>query len=239
MKLHVKESLHQVETRIHYSFDLWTGPNRHAYLGPVGHWIDAQHQLRTGLLGLQRFQGAHTGENQAASFWKVICDFEVQHLIGKFTMDNASNNDTTLVYIAKYLKEIGITNFDPIGSRVRCFGHILNLCVKAFLWGEDINAFERNILLSEPGTIPDEISELPNWRKRGPLGKLHNILLFITRTPQRIVCFEDKVRLHNPHETVFIPKLGNVTHWSSDYKSLECAFRLREPIEDFVTQSIR
>jgi hypothetical protein len=42
-------------------------------------------------------------------------------------MDNASNNDTTLVYIAKYLNEIGITNFDPIGSRVKYFGHILNL----------------------------------------------------------------------------------------------------------------
>jgi hypothetical protein len=29
-------------------------------------------------------------------------------------MDNASNNDTTLVYIAKHLKEIGITNLDSL-----------------------------------------------------------------------------------------------------------------------------
>jgi hypothetical protein len=79
-------------------------------------------------------------------------------------------------------------------------------------------------LISELGTIPDAISELLNWRMLGPLGKLHNRLRYITRTPQWIDHFEDKVRLHNPHETVFIPKLGNVPRWSSDYQSLECAF---------------
>jgi len=236
MQLRIKDSLRLVTTRIHYSFDLWTAPNHRAYLGTVGHWIDESNQLRTALLGLRRFKGAHSGENQAQCFWNIVCEYEVQHLIGKFTMDNATNNDTALQFIRKHLEQIGITDFHPVQNRVRCFGHILNLCVKAFLWGYDVETIEREIGLGDD--YQEDLVELLRWRRMGPLGRLHNILIYITRTPQRIDRFEERVRAHNPDETVFIPKIGNITRWSSDYESLERAFRLREPINDFITQSI-
>jgi hypothetical protein len=33
--------------------------------------------------------------------------------------------------------------FDPVKCRLQCLGHIINLFVKAFLWGDDPETFER------------------------------------------------------------------------------------------------
>lgn len=52
--------------------------------------------------------------------------------IGYFTLDNASNNGTTMQYIARKLQEYEIF-FNPIERRLPCFGHVINLVVKAFL----------------------------------------------------------------------------------------------------------
>jgi hypothetical protein len=236
VRLHIKDSVCQVETRIHYSFDLWTAPNHRVYLGTVGHWIDKDNQPRTGLLGLRRFKGAHSGENQPQYFRNMICEYEVQHLIGKITMDNATNIDSALQLIADHLKQFGIHDFDQRYNPVHCFGHILNLCVKAFLWGHDVEAVEREI--AQGNDYQENLGELLRWRRKGPLERLHNILVYITCTPQRIDCFKDKVRVHNPDETVFIRIIRNVTRWSSDCVSLERGFRLREPMDDFITHNI-
>jgi len=150
-------------------------------------------------------------------------------------MDTATNTYIALLFIRKHLVHIGITDYHPVQNRVRCFGHILNLCLKAFLWGYDVETFEREIGLGDD--YQEDLVELLRWRRMEPLGRLQNILIYITRTPQRIDRFEEIVRAHNLDETVFIPKIGNITHWSSDYESLERAIRLREPINDSITQS--
>ena len=46
-------------------------------------------------------------------------------------MDNATNNDSALKALAK-----SIPSLDVRESRLRCFGHIVNLVVKAILYGE-------------------------------------------------------------------------------------------------------
>ena len=49
--------------------------------------------------------------------------------IAYFTLDNASNNDTGLEYIAEHLNEQDIP-FNAIKRRLRCFGHVIHLVVK-------------------------------------------------------------------------------------------------------------
>ena len=91
-------------------------------------------------------------------------------------MDNAANNDTALVFLSKRLQELGVY-FDPIEHRLRFIDHIINLVVKAFLYGENLEIIGR--------CEKDGGDDLWNWRVRGPYGRLRNIITYICWTPQR------------------------------------------------------
>jgi len=160
-------------SRIHFTFHIWTSPNHGAFFGVVTHWMDQTLRLHSTVLGMRRFKGRHTGENQAKHFWDIIKTYQITANIGYFTLDNASNNDTALKYIAKHLQELGL-EFNPTQRRLRCFGHIINLTVKALLWGINTDAFELEI--NSHRELQDETEGLEAWRQKGPLGKLHNII---------------------------------------------------------------
>ncbi|KAG0634853.1 hypothetical protein HOY80DRAFT_894180, partial [Tuber brumale] len=51
--------------------------------------------------------------------------------IGYFTLDDATNNDTAQEHIAKHLQGVRI-DFNSVLRRLQCFGHVINLVVKAF-----------------------------------------------------------------------------------------------------------
>ena len=53
-------------------------------------------------------------------------------------LDNISSND---VCVRKILTKLQ-PNLDPEKCRLRCFGHIVNLAAKAFLFGKDPESFE-------------------------------------------------------------------------------------------------
>ena len=154
-----------------------------AFLGAVGHWVDSAGILHGLLLGLQRFRGVHSGVNQAAHFWKVANNFNLTNKIGYFTLDNASNNGSALMETASFLLNINIV-FNPIKRRLRCFGHVINLVVKSFLWGIDIEAFQQELTQHKEEDSDQDLKEIAEWRKRGPMGKLHNICIWICQTPQ-------------------------------------------------------
>lgn len=124
---------------------------------------------------------------------------------------------------------------------MRCFGHIINLVVKGFLWGEDWEAFECEV--NSECEVGGVSRALKIWRKRGPLGKLHNISTWILRTPQRRDKFIQKVKQlrssSGSSSGPLLPIVGNVTRWSSDVDSIERAFILKEAIDDFVGSAIR
>ena len=103
-------------------------------------------------------------------------------------IDNADSNDTCLEQL---IREIfpGATEDDVDERRLRCWGHVLNLVAKAFLFGTDANAFE---LEDEANTtLEREQERLKAWRKKGPVGKLHNIIVFIRASTQRKELFKN------------------------------------------------
>jgi hypothetical protein len=51
------------------------------------------------------------------------------------------------------------------------------------LYGKEADAFKKDIELFREQL--DLLKELNLWRKRGPIGKLYNIVIFIYRTPQQ------------------------------------------------------
>src|SRR5258706_5916960 len=167
----LQTNLRWTHTAVHITFDVWTSPNHRSFLGVVGHYYDyPKNETRQVLLGFRRIVGAHTGENIASCFWDVATTMGLERRLVYFTMDNASNNDTALSEIALRCSAIGVP-FQPRERRLRCFGHILNLTVKAFLWGENPTVIETS---DSSSNTEDEMAKLLAWRKRGPLGKLYN-----------------------------------------------------------------
>ncbi|KAF5228115.1 hypothetical protein FANTH_14595 [Fusarium anthophilum] len=77
------------------------------------------------------------------------------------------------------MEEIGkALGFEGKTQRLRCFGHILNLAVKALLFRHNSEAFEDDIQGNE--TLDAKAYEL--WRRKGPVGKLHNLIIWIHRS---------------------------------------------------------
>jgi len=125
-----KESDHPV----HFSFHVWSSPNHLVFFGMIGHWIDATGVLQCVLLGMEQFKEPHTGENQVYVIRALLQCYKLLHCVGYFTTVDASNNYTAMVALASYLSNEGIS-VDLVRQRIGCFGHIINLVVKAFLWG--------------------------------------------------------------------------------------------------------
>jgi hypothetical protein len=94
-----------------------------------------------------------------------------------FILDNAPNNDITLVELSKTLK------FDPKVKRLRYIRHVLNLIAKAYLFGQD--AFDFEAKFKEQGLQ----GRRKIWRDRGELGKLHNLMAHVMASGKRIELF--------------------------------------------------
>ncbi|XP_044724115.1 restless-like transposase [Hirsutella rhossiliensis] len=91
------------------------------------------------VLGMPELKISHSGENIAAQILEILESYEILDKVGYITLDNAGNMDTATEEIAEAL------GFDPKKRRVRCFGHVLNLVVKALLFGHKADAFEAEI----------------------------------------------------------------------------------------------
>jgi hypothetical protein len=247
----VKKRLHASKSRIHLSFDLWTSPNNFAIVSVVGHFMGPNYKVETTLLGLRRLRGKHTGENIAEAVVAVVQKYGLtSDQIGWFVLDNASSNDTC---VAEILKALGI-NDTVEHRRLRCLGHIINLAAKAFLFGANSDVFEKEI---DSVQLEEEQVELDIWRKRGPVGKLHNVVKYIRSTPQRREEFEDIVRGElqrqkdrlartalPDEEPEFVSKeplavtQDNETRWNSVFCMIERAFLLKDPLDLYVKRAL-
>jgi hypothetical protein len=82
--------------------------------------------------------------------------------------------------------------WDPVFRRLRCNGHIINLSAQSFLFPNIKDVDEEEALNQITGQLPKEFNnaQMQEWRQKGPLGKIHNISVFITLSTQRIETFK-------------------------------------------------
>jgi hypothetical protein len=157
-------------------------------LGVVAHYLDASLISRSLLIALRSIEGAHSGENQALTLVAVIKEFDIQDRLGYFIADNVSSNDWAVYFACQSLQLANSAQ-----RRLRCLGHIINLSAKALLFGSDEGCFDFEI--SEIATLRFEVRHalevLAFWRKKGPISRLHNIIIWIQKTPQRQQAFKN------------------------------------------------
>lgn len=223
-KADVRERVAAAQSRIHLSFDLWTSPFRNfAVLSIVGHFLNKEGKNIAILLGLRRLQGSHSGENMALLVLELLQEYKIDSRFGYFVLDNASSNDTCVKAI---LRAYNIPSEYEL-RRLRCFGHIVNLVAQAFLFGQDVKAFE-----AEEYETMEKAYEI--YQKAGPVGIVHFIAVFIRSSSQRR---EDFARCQGGSEEL-VPKADNRTRWNSTFYMLQRALALRKAIDLFCLQYV-
>jgi hypothetical protein len=81
------------------------------------------------VLALREVEGEHSGENMADVLLKTFEDYGISEQIGYFMTDNATSNDTCIDAVLKTLYP-HMTPTQRKRRRLRCFGHIVNLCAR-------------------------------------------------------------------------------------------------------------
>ena len=104
--------------------------------------------------------------------------------LGVCVTDNASDNGTA---VRSLFAALSPELKDLTGRRVRCLAHIVNLAAKAFLYKTEADAFveEARRLENEEFDLVALQTAQQVWRKQGPLGKLHNLVVFVRSSATR------------------------------------------------------
>lgn len=216
----VRAALARSLSKIHVSFDAWSSPNDLSLLGVVGHWIDEHGQPANALLGLRPLEG-HYGVDIAPVLHSIILTFNIEGKLGAFMMDNADNNDTALRALRTMLPPTA--SLDPKESRLRCLGHMINLVVKALLYGSRSSALQKELQ-----QVNDQ-EAFKVWRQQGALGHLHNLVTYIDRSEQRQRAFEaaqKKVYVDAEYKQTLHLLKDTGVRWNSTYTMIERALNL-------------
>ena len=236
-KQQLMEDLHQARSRVSISFDLWTSPNPYAILGVVAMWIDATGKRRSTVLGMRRVYGEHTGENVGSIVIELLKEYNIgDDLIGYFMLDNASSNDTAVELILKELCP-WMSSKQRRHRRLRCLGHIINLCCQAFLMGRNCDKYLAKLEKHHLRGDYAKVEEL--WRKFGCLGRLHNLVRYIRLTPQRreefaAIVVGGDLSAFDGLELI----QSNSTRWNSWFHSITRALNVRERLELFSARHV-
>lgn len=238
----VKESILTARSRITLSFDGWTSKSQFDCLGVFAHYLDKNNCIKNVLLGLRNTYGSHTAEEIKNHLYNVITEYGIDDKLAYFVADSAIANDKALTLLENELS----INADT--QRLRCSCHVINLVCKAVLYGVDIDCIDQalcdsqmddnnNLYHSTVSQFEDtlrcnnEQASLQAWRRKGPVGKLHNLVVHATRTPRRRQFFKNKQKeAYEDSDRLLALVVNGGIKWNSTCDMLERAFRLKDAI---------
>lgn len=162
-------------------------------------------------MALRVVNGHHTGENMAWHIARVADEFQLREKIGWLTHDNHSANDRAVALLFRQLLNLNPRDSERFQRerRCRCWGHIINLIVHGFLFGNAKAVLEAG---DEDLEVQQQLrDELELWQKRtGPVRRAYQISVFIKASPRRIEAFQKLTAQPElaPDETVQAEDLG-------------------------------
>jgi hypothetical protein len=190
---------------------------------------DANFQQQDLLIAFRNLYGDHTGAAQAAIIVCVLDSFEISSKFHCFVGDNASNNDSETIAGLNLHSNV---NINP-DHRIRCAGHIINLIVKATIYGKGVSKFEEALAAATP------IDQFKLHRQFGVVGKLHNFVNAVCASHKRRELFNSIQQEINNEEVLYnfstlsLRQDGGV-RWHSVYLMLQRCLELKESIKRFI-----
>jgi len=169
----------------------------------------------------------HSGEDQFSILLPILQDYGIEKKLGAIIADNAPPNNVLCRIIEKHMEETYNKEWLADEWRIRCIGHIINLVVQAFLFAEviDLEELASYDLEDEDGELTDKEAKRARFRLLGPLGKGHNIVVYIGGSPARTDVFRKLAGRLIP--------MDNRTRWNSWYEMLLVLLLLKGKVEDY------
>jgi hypothetical protein len=224
----VRRVLQSAISHIHISLDIWTSPNRLLLLAICAHFTSYEFKRQKVLLALKPVYG-HSGEEQFKVLLPVLHDYGIVRKLGAIVGDNASTNGTLCKAIQVHWKQELDIEWNAQQMQIRCIGHIINLVVQAFLFSglvemEELESYEQE---EEEGTqeMSDDERRRVKFRLLGPLGKAHNIVAHIRKSPARTAEWIGLAKRMIP--------MDNRTRWNSWYGMLTILIEKMEHVDKY------
>lgn len=232
MRVRVQKLLDSAQSKIHLSFDNWSSGNHLAFTAIVAHFCSPTFKIESILIGFRELRGPHSGENIAECVDSVLQDYSITpDRLGTFVLDNATNNDTCITALARTYKW---DKSEVHRRRLRCFGHIINLVAQAFLFGAESEVFAYTLDQLQR-QIDEGLIKTNLWKLCGHIGKLHYIVVYIRKTPQRRQEFQ--AGGVDCDSTTLVPVRDNTTRWNSAYLMILRALVLSSQIDYYCFQN--
>jgi hypothetical protein len=136
--------------------------------------------------------------------------------------DNNDTNNTCLKILKNTFKSINLSI-----SRLRCIGHIFNLVAQALLLGEGVNTFQKELACASA----EDVFKI--WHKKGPISKLHNLVIYINWNDSRQKDFRRAIREANVQDDAeeFLPVIELISdggvRWNSIFYIIRRALILK------------
>ena len=226
----VKQQLQDAVSLVHLCTDTWHSPNRKELQGTTAHFVDKHGKLQKALLALDEMPRGHGSEELAPVILQTLDSYGIKDKLGYITSDNARENDALCRLLAN-----GLEDWDPVERRLRCFGHIINLPVQAFLFAKSKAAVDYATTLSQAhfqdtdsyNAALSQNDATAGWIRAEPLQKLLTFVDTIRASDRLYNAFKD----HCGGKTVHKP---NDTRWNSHLDCFEDALALDSQYNEFI-----
>jgi hypothetical protein len=199
---------------------LFAAPNDLEMLGMVSRWIDEHSCARRSLIGLHELPEGHAGPEWAFVVAGMIYQYCIGDKLGYFQIDKAANNATALRALSQRFV------IEEHEQRLRCSGHVVNLVVKSLLFGEGLTRFTKEL------KDASDCHAFKIWRSKGAIGELHNFVVYITRSNQRVQAF-NRAQIDAADDLLMFylrPKKDTGIRWNSIYTMIERALVLEDAL---------
>ncbi|KAF5981722.1 ribonuclease H-like protein [Fusarium bulbicola] len=198
---------------VNNDIDTWL-PDTHK---TIRKWIMRQYEDQEEKVK-QRIQSAKSRIHISCDLWTSPNSLAILGVVGHYVTEDGQleHHILALKDIDSLLRRYDI-QCDPKVHRLRCQVHIINLAAKAFLFVTDNEKLDRD----DAGLHNVTLKHIEAWRKKGPLGRLHNFVVYIQRSVQRSQNYNRRLARDND------------TRWSSWYTMLRAALNLRDAINRY------
>ncbi|XP_019161398.1 PREDICTED: zinc finger BED domain-containing protein RICESLEEPER 2-like [Ipomoea nil] len=127
-RLKLKQFLRGNNHRVSITTDSWTSIQRINYMVVTAHFIDSEWKLHKKILAFVPVT-SHKGEYLAKTLENCLLEWGLRDVFS-VTVDNASSNDTAMVFLKKKMLSWGSSTVRTKYLHMRCIAHILNLVVQ-------------------------------------------------------------------------------------------------------------